>query len=100
MALNVGPNIRNALALVMFGVVCNWSSNLLEVWRARAVDDPWRLELGDGRAGQELRGLFAGERWGSAAGWFVRKHYSTLARIATRNDTQKMRDAPAIDELD
>ena len=48
MALNVGPNIRNALALVMFGVVCNWSSNLLEVWRARALDDPWRCELGLG----------------------------------------------------
>jgi len=37
---------------------------------------------------------------GSAAGWFVRKHYSKLTRVATTNDTQKMRDAPAIDELD
>jgi hypothetical protein len=36
---------------------------------------------------------------GSAAGWFVRKHYSKLTRVATRNETEKRHEenVPSID---
>jgi hypothetical protein len=55
-------NIWNALALVLPGVVANRPHDLLEAWRANALDVLGHRELDAGINTQECAGLLAGER--------------------------------------